>query len=806
LSLLRRSKFWLGAILISLSWREAYGLVTPADPGLAYLIVLVGILCTGACMFGKAHCEKGVGAGMRVPAGRPPVSRSLLSAAVALSAGAFYVAFRSPVGPAALFALSGLLMLGPFVLFLFLRLIPGGRLRTWPAGFSETPGLLLASSGVSTALLLRLCPHFHDIDIPAGLHCGAEALSARLGIFNGLAAFWDGKERHLVRITFEGMGLYEIWYVAAAIAVACLVLFGRRFPLRTLKVLGAAAVYTLIRFVVLVAIAVEFESPHVLWQSWPVLISYLPLAPLLGLASGPVIESPGQAKRVVVVMGVVLGVLILAVLPSRDGRGGEMPSLNVLFDESHSNWEWATEPFDTTSFGIRAEYNYYCFREYLEHFHEVAVSSHALNRETLDAFDILIIKTPTEPYEEAEIDEIVEFVESGGGLFLIGDHTNLFGMTVYLNAIARRFGMLFQNDDTFDLATGGFSSPAEISPWTHPFSEHIQGFRFLTSCTIDGDLETEPLMLGCGLASESGDYGHPNFFGNIAYDLSDRFGVFLQAAGKRFGRGRVLMFTDSTCLSNFCMFSPHTPEIALRFLEYLGEREGPCGGRGLLSGETAHRVGSGPAGRLETVIVDTTHTRASFFDYFGPEGRPQWQRFEEFYLSLSRMGFHPAVGGTDDLARPDAAALIIVNPERAFEAIEIEALSMFVAGGGALLVLDGVANSASSANEVLSAFGMGIVMKPAGSGPGIDRFLPALEVLGGEPVTGSASGLVTTAAQTAGNGVVVAAVDSYGYSEAGLGRCLQHTYVYKANRPQYQSLFRLLAMMRKGMLSPHCCR
>ena len=661
----RRTALWLGIILISLSWRVALHLVTAPRAELALLASLAGAACL-------------VGAGA--------------------------------VGTAGTASATG----------------PPGRGGATKCGGQRCLGLLAAASvtflisGLSAGALLRLAPGLHDIDMPGWLTPAVERLSSRLGLAGGLITFWDGRGLEAVRVTFEGLGLYEVWFIAVGAMAAGLLLGWSSRPAAFLKALGLVACYALLRFTVLVALAVEFERPDLMWLPMVALASYLPLAPLLAGAAGPGRADLGVSiRRLAIAAALGMAFLAAAAFPLEWLKScpGEPVRVSVLIDETHSDWEWAAEPFDTAGFGIRAEYNYYCFATYLGEFSDVSVRSDSVTPERLSDFDVLIVKTPTEAYSPPEIDAIVEFVAGGGGLFLVGDHTNLFGMTTYLNTIAERFGMRFRSDDTFDLATGSFSSHVPMGFWTHPVMRGVRGFKFLTSCTIEGGRGVEPIMLGVGLGSEDGDYGHPNFFGNISYDLADRFGVFLQAAARRFGRGRVLLFTDSTCFSNFCMFGPGTPEVARRFLDYLAGR----------------KPGDSPAGKMApaaTVLVDTTHSRASFFDYIGYTRRPVWQRFEEFYISFARAGMRPVAGEISDLevasmgtgAGAGTSALAVVNPRGRFSPAELERVSEFVTGGGRLLVLDGVSNSASVANEILQVFRMGIVGVPvAGAGgAGVD--------------------------------------------------------------------------------------
>ena len=76
--------------------------------------------------------------------------------------------------------------------------------------------------------------------------------------------------------------------------------------------------------------------------------------------------------------------------------------------------------------------------------------------ELLSGYDVLILKTPEEPIPDAEIAAIDRFVRRGGGLLLVGDHTNLLGMGTHLNALSARHGIRFRYDSVSDGLTGGF--------------------------------------------------------------------------------------------------------------------------------------------------------------------------------------------------------------------------------------------------------------------------------------------------------------------------------------------------------------
>ena len=103
-------------------------------------------------------------------------------------------------------------------------------------------------------------------------------------------------------------------------------------------------------------------------------------------------------------------------------------------------WERTDKPFDTTWYGHLSGYNYYCIYDYCSRFYTMSRLTKPIDDEALGECDVLILKVPTRPYSPEEIETVGRFVKRGGGLLLIGEHTNVFGTGTYLNAVARTFG------------------------------------------------------------------------------------------------------------------------------------------------------------------------------------------------------------------------------------------------------------------------------------------------------------------------------------------------------------------------------
>jgi hypothetical protein len=702
---------------------------------------------------------------------------------------------------------------------------------------------------------------------------------------DGLLTVWTGKALERVRPTFEVLGVYEIWFLLLAVAVLATLSQGEDGRSAKARAMASAAfailMYSGLRFALMSVLALETGASSIVWDHTCTVLSWLPLAlilkppappygvPFLTGTSLPVKRLERRARRLVAVSTIpVLAGLSLAFACWFNDPGYPKQG-RVLIDETHANWEWTQEPFDTTAFGIRAEYNYYCLRDYLAHFHEVRTETREISCAMLDTVDVLIIKTATAPYTDSEIEVMARFVERGGGLLLIGDHTNLFGMSSYLNPIAVRFGMRFRLDDTFDLSTGGLSTYERPAFWFHPAIRNLKRFQFLTSCTIEGDLSMEPVMVGYGLGSEEADYGHRNFFGNIRYDLVDRFGLFVQAGARRYGKGRVLLFTDSTCFSNFCMFSPGKPELILGFVDYLNRR----GARypharlaslilsGALAGFSfgaARRMGRDSPGfgeigiivlamfslgtfatarasalaygpireqvSLPTVLFDTKHSGASFFTYLGMPPDLRRQQFEEFYMCAQRVGLYPMAGSVADVRRYKPHAFVIVNPDRPFSRGEISRLAEYVSSGGKILLLDSVVNSGSTANQVLSSFGMRLALAPEtarpvgqnhpagatkqttrrdgvrearGTGPEdlAEGIFPVLSIYDAKPGASldrdgdTTSGNLRISTKEVGRGRVTVLVDAFRYSASVVGPPLERRQPSREVRSIYREIF-----------------
>jgi len=429
----------------------------------------------------------------------------------------------------------------------------------------------------------------------------------------------------------------------------------------------------------------------------------------------------------------------------------------ILIDEGHSDWEWTTKAYDTEWYGRVSGYNYYSIAEYLRYFYTVETTTEPLTAARLRDCDVLILKTLTEPLTDAESDAVEAFVRAGGGLFLIGDHTNVFGITSHFNPLARRFGLAFGYDATYDLRTGGLSFYEHPRVLPHPIVQNMPPFLFGTSCTLQAGWLAEDVILGYGLKRLALDYSRENFFAENRPTSNLQFGLFLQQAAVPCGRGRVTAFTDSTVFSNFWAFLPGKAELFLGSVEWLNRRNrwgwlrwvflagavlggglawvplrrgGMANGRWLMAdGPWGRALGGGAAGVLVGLLTFGAWARAAYplpsphtdvptiafeqshSDFWIPDrdllGGPPGRGFHTFFVWTQRLGYVPR-------ARPTVAeawqedVVVFLNPDRPWTEGERRALRAYVERGGRLLVLDDPGRRGSFANALLQDFGLAL--------------------------------------------------------------------------------------------------
>jgi hypothetical protein len=497
---------------------------------------------------------------------------------------------------------------------------------------------------------------------------------------------------------------------------------------------------------------------------------------------------------------------------------GELKQGRLLIDEGHSDWEWTDTPMDRETFGMKSTYNYLWLNRLLGHYYEVETIRQTLDASALSRTDVLIVKTPTRQYARNEIDAIEAFVRNGGGLFLVSDHTDVFGMTTYINPIASRFGLRFARDATYDLRSGDESV---FQPWMalpHPVVRGVPPLTFMTSCTLDAPLRSHDVVTGRGLGTLRPDYSSDSFLPDDAERfIQPRFGAFLQAVALPAGEGRVAAFTDSTIFSSFSLFLPGNRELLLNVIDWLNRRNThgwlrpvllgiglsavilliPLARRGAFSNLMPGAVLAASVGlagawlvaegvvrvSYPSVVAHTPYVSACFELSHSPKLRSRFdddaagaESYVTFYVWTQRTGVVPAV--ESDLSDcGDADLIVLVEPTESISGTYLDSLKRYLAGGGRVLVLDDPRNTDSSAETLLEGVGLSVVghepyrttLRQVDSQDSIIDVMSERTIAGGDPWIVTDSGDVVAAAVDVGQGKLVAMMHSSIFTDARMG-------------------------------------
>jgi hypothetical protein len=667
--------------------------------------------------------------------------------------------------------------------------------RLAQAGISAAA--VLATQGLTLFIYQAITARSHELPapLPGVIGAVAEYLGVTTGVCKSTVAIFSMREQHMLGATWElltdpvsvaflagGLALLaartwaadgnrQAWRRCLRSAAALALIMAVWLPLRSGLVIGLFLTSVL---------RTEYEampnSVHWLWNGWlhlallalPVLVlcRFLPwclseAAPAPS-SPAPAEPSPPSCWRAPAAVAVALLAALLLTLAVAWDPPGTRQQGRVLIEEYHPNpeevWERCDKPFDTTWYGHMSGYNLYCIKDYLDHFYTVDRLTEPITAAALQKCDVFMLKTPTRPfYSPEEMLCIEDFVERGGSLLVIGEHTDVFKTSTRLNRVTRRFGFRFRNDCLFGVDSVFEQRFVPPRP-AHPVVQAIETMDFATSCSLEvGRSLGRAVIRSTGLKNKTAEYHVNNYYPPPSDTAAMRYGAFIQLWSKRHGRGRVLAFTDSTIFSNFATFEPGKAELMMGMVEWLNHRPSrfppwpwliltalACayasarlarGVRGLglvLAAALAAGWGSGAAmaatlqrnamplpepraGRepvlavMDRTVSSGVYPRNGFIagktDGFGI--------FERWIL---RLGYFTARRRAPDTFAPDVNLLVIAYPARSVSADYRQGLDSYLQTGGKVLVIDSARNAESTANELLAHFGITLAPTAAPKG------------------------------------------------------------------------------------------
>jgi hypothetical protein len=420
----------------------------------------------------------------------------------------------------------------------------------------------------------------------------------------------------------------------------------------------------------------------------------------------------------------------------------------VFYEEGFLNWEKPKHgDYGRLSIGM-----YGMLPHFLRSLGAECVVSPALSEEDLRGAAVLVLLYPDKPWDAGQLDRITRFVNGGGSLWVLGEHT------VKEEDGGSRFNDLLVPagiEVQFDSATftiGGWLQSYEML--AHPTTLGMGDDHNQLGIVIGASLRTRwparPVVIGRWGWSDRGDPGGNAMMGDHAYNAGEQLGDLVLVAERRVGKGKVIGFGDTSSLSNGINMGSHL--FNSRMFAYLaGGLRGPqetwrglvgtaaaaalillvwrrsAPGTAVLSlavlgllrvvcAQAAYRANDVcPDGRrltdMQLAYVDASHLGGYSGESWRSEG------LMGLALNLMRNGYLTLTLSEFDDARIQKAHLFVtVAPARPYSDSERDTLRRFVEGGGTLIATAGY-DSREPLAPLLSDLGLQIGDGTEAAGP-----------------------------------------------------------------------------------------
>ena len=789
---------WFGLIFLSISWIFLIPIFLPTDPSLGIYFIIIACICNILAFYNTKKVD---------------INKKYFLFYIPL----IFVLFILPFP----FNISIIILLfGGIIYFILKYILHLEKFYLISYGITFT-GIIFLFQTAMFPLFTLLSTHFHRVDFlsyPISFLSNLFGLSTSLN--NGIVFVQTGANTFPFTTTLEKLG-FVLWFMIFVGALLIFV-FSSKFKI-FIKNLGLFLIisffYLIIRYVFLIYIYVSLPiyELDIYYNGFYLLISFIPFIFLVAFViklKDYTIDlkcfNKFKIKKNSIFAMILFFVFIFSIVGAFSYYDpGLKKNGQVLIDEYHSDWEDTILKMTEDWYGKNSTYSAYDFANLIDIHYDVDKNADKLlTYDLLKNYSILILKCPNTAYSEQEINDIVRFVEEGGGLYLIGDHTNVFGMNYYLNLVSERFGIIFKYDSTHDLKTGTLSIYQPPTLFNHPITKYFNKLNFLSSCTLKAPITSENVIIGYSLAAGQGTYSSEHFFRLSTYSEPDiEQGLFLQTVAVKHGNGRVVAFTDSTCISNFCIYMDGYLPFYLMTIEYLNrtneysylnsfllivaivslisflyfiKKENRLLilliiiSIGLLSFSIATPIFSNMNdNNYKLPSANKNYKSVCFVDEFSDmiiSSRTASMDvdfkdvYNNFFIWTQRVDMVPSIENTLSASLKKGNATVIINPNKTFNENDIKNINNYFDKGGNLLIMDRLTNKNSTINELLEIYNLSVIYKPS-----YENTSEKLEIIGNNFTYFVKNNYSSIAVNNISNGKLVLFVDSKLFSNAIMG-------------------------------------
>jgi len=409
---------------------------------------------------------------------------------------------------------------------------------------------------------------------------------------------------------------------------------------------------------------------------------------------------------------------------------------------------WHTPQFEM--YGISRGGMFGLWPKYLE-----AMGYHPLilNEETLlspailEETQVLVVINLKEQFSDEHQQMIWRYVAKGGSLLVLGDHTDLMGIMKPLNHLLQPVNIRFRFDSAFT-ATRWFNA-YELFP--HPITASLDysndKLQHSTGASLDVAPPAYPIINAKFAFSDKGNYDNSNgYLGDYLYQLGEQLGDIAVVAGATYGKGKVIVFGDTSAFQNVAFYHSHefvnrlfshlTRSTRLTVFKWVGWALllgivvvcsivpatrtllalpilSAAVGTALLLGHALFLPLSAPVrpctGNL--AYVDASHVNQYSLTH--------WKKnsIGGLNINLARNGYLPMILRNRRIeAILDAKIYVVIAPTKPFSRDELKVLQAYMQSGGQLILAVGWEEKAG-AQTLLDFLGVDIASVPLGPVP-----------------------------------------------------------------------------------------
>ncbi|MDR2904053.1 MAG: DUF4350 domain-containing protein, partial [Clostridiales bacterium] len=177
--------------------------------------------------------------------------------------------------------------------------------------------------------------------------------------------------------------------------------------------------------------------------------------------------------------------------------------------------------------------------------------SEKIDSTLLSETDVLVVFNPMRSPDDAELSDITRFVENGGSVLAVGDHTGQEQVRLPLNKILTPATIAFNFDSAvpFKSLWGEDYRLRQSSVFSSTGGRAVQ---MVVGASLDLGFRAKPLVIGKEGFSDQGDINNTadGYLGDMLFNRGERIGDLPLAAEAAFGKGKYMVFGDTTPFQN----------------------------------------------------------------------------------------------------------------------------------------------------------------------------------------------------------------------------------------------------------------